>query len=79
MLLDESETINDDNWKIVKTFSKKLVTAIGVSKSGNRAGVASFAKDARIRINCNEYSTTESLVNAIDSLDRNGKRFILLP
>ena len=73
LLLDESESISDENWKIVKTFSKKLVTAIGISEHGNRAGVASFAKAARIRINCNEYSTTESLVNAIDSLDRNGK------
>jgi von Willebrand factor type A domain. len=73
LLLDESETINNDNWKIVKTFSKKIVEAVGVSQTGNRAGVASFAKAARIRINCDEHLTTKSLVDAIDSLDRKSK------
>jgi len=70
--LDESESIDGDDWETVKTFSKRLIKAVGVSKFGNRAGVASFAADARIRIKCDQHSTTESFVNAIDALDQKG-------
>ena len=76
-MLDESETINDHQWKAVKTFSKNLVEAVGISATENRAGVATFSDYGRVRISCNDHSTTESLVGAINNLTRKGLNFIL--
>lgn len=72
MVLDESSSIDAHEWKSVKAFAKKIVSSVGVSQNGNRAGVASFANDGRVRIECDDHSDTHSFLKYIDGLTQKG-------
>ena len=70
LVLDESDSIGDSDWRIVLEFAEQIVRKVGISANGNRAAVASFSRHGRSRIKCNEYTSTNSLANAILKLDK---------
>eukprot|EP00111_Clytia_hemisphaerica_P017159 TCONS_00050815-protein len=72
LVLDESKSIQPDDWKAVKNFASEIIQTVGISAAGNRAGIASFSDEARIRITCKEHDNTKDFEKAIEGLNQTG-------
>ena len=68
-VLDVSISIkNDENFDVMKDFVTGILPFVNVSAECSHAAVILFASDAWIRFDLNEYTTEESLRNAINEI-----------
>ena len=70
--MDESKSIQAKDWEEVKNFANQIIDTVGISANGNRAGIASFSDEARIRITCKAHDNTKDFVKAINGLEQKG-------
>ena len=73
LVLDESDSIDEQEWIDVKKFAKEIVKKVGISANGNRGAVVSFSDEAEARIRCNNHTDTNAFAHDIEKLERRGE------
>ena len=69
-VLDNSNSMLDEHWKMQKEFVKKLDRSLRISPTGSHAAVVLFADEAKLAVKFNDYPTVHSFELAIDRLTR---------
>ena len=67
-VMDESGSIGTLNWQLMVNFSSNFVNKLFIDPTATQAGVVKFHSSAALSIALDEYSTTDSLKNAILAL-----------
>ena len=70
LVLDRSESINNEEWEKAKEFSKIILEKINITKTGNKAGIATFSTRSSIIFNCSAYTDLLSIMTAVDQIER---------
>ena len=75
-VLDESGSIVDRNWEIMKEFTDKLVRSFDISDRGTHVAALMFSNDAEVLMRFNDFTgpnnNAESVSREIRSFGRSG-------
>lgn len=75
-ILDESGSIVDRNWEIMKEFTETLVRSFDISDQGTRVAALMFSNDPEVLIRFNEFTgpnnNADSVSRKIRSFGRSG-------
>lgn len=75
-ILDESGSIVDRNWEIMKDFTEALVQSFDISDQGTHVAALMFSNDAEVLIRFNDFTgpnnNAESVSRRIRSFGRSG-------
>ena len=72
VILDGSDSLSEQEFEKLKTFTKSLVDKYGVSKPGPHFAVVEFSKDPTIAIRLDDHFDAVSLKSAIDNIKPSG-------
>ena len=67
-VLDESGSINETDFSLMKSFLSQLVGGLDIDSGNTRVGLVTFASNIGTRINLNVHASARSLQSAISSL-----------
>lgn len=67
-VLDESGSVGQNNYEIVKNFVIDMVKHFDIGPHNVRIGLITFSNMAILHFQLNQYNTSESIVNAIKNL-----------
>ncbi|KAM9723785.1 collagen alpha-6(VI) chain [Menidia menidia] len=71
-LIDESGTIEAEEFEDIKTFTKNVVDAFRVGPDHVRVGAVKYATDTKLEFNLTRYNDKESVKKAVDRFKREG-------
>ena len=72
-VIDESRSINEQEWITVLNFVKMIAAAIKLSPTEGHAAVVAFDHDSRHPITFNQFQTLNGFENAVDMLNQTGR------
>ena len=72
VILDGSQSLNDEGIEKIRNFTKSVVDKYGVSKPGPHIAVVEFSKEPAVLIRLDDHFDEESLKKAIDSIRPSG-------
>ncbi|KAI9520282.1 hypothetical protein NQZ68_020182 [Dissostichus eleginoides] len=71
-LLDQSSSINLEDYDMMKNFTASIVNSFIVSKERVRIGLAQFSKEPRDEFDLNRYFKKEDLIGHIQTMESTG-------
>ena len=66
-ILDESGSIVDKNWEIMKQFTQKLVSSFDVSDNGTHVGALMFSNSPEMLINFDDFTGPNNNARAVNN------------
>lgn len=73
IVLDESGSVNDERWEIMKKFARNIVKRSFINPDAIQVTLVSFAYSVHIHFTLNKYKTTAGILGAIDALKKTEK------
>jgi len=67
-VIDSSESVGPDNFKIIKDFVTALVDRVTVGRNATRVGLVLYSGEAKLMFNLARYTTKEDIKQAIRNL-----------
>lgn len=70
-LVDESGSVGQDNFDILKDFMNRIIQHLNIGPRDNQVGIATYASTAQREFDLDSYSTKPSLIHAVRNISYN--------
>ncbi|XP_070585254.1 collagen alpha-1(XXVIII) chain isoform X2 [Erythrolamprus reginae] len=72
-VIDSSESVGPENFERIKRFVKTMIDAITVNQATTRIGIINFSLKVEVVSTLQQFSTKDSLKNAVDTMQYYGE------